>query len=503
MLAVRTQELVNYTTNPDGTRRLISPNGLELNEQQTEFVIWAMEWVYNNIEIPREELGVNSRFRLLTGYPGVGKSTACITLVSLLKLAKLKVCLAAPTHQAKEVLIEMALENDVQVPCKTIYSLLGLRPEISDDGEETFVKDPSVTPSLGEYDFIVYDEASMTNRLLWTILKNTVDCPLVLCMGDIDQLRPVKSDTKSLVFSEIKNQFRLTQIMRFEGAIAQYVADVRNSNYYVNPERYANNLDVVVCNKLEWLTRLADCAERNESFRALAFKNSSVAAVNSVIRTLYYKRKFGYSISADDFELRTGINLPSTGLKVIQKAFGWKFPEIAEYLPGDKLLVKKPVTEWSAAFKGTVTIIPNGAKLTVTRAEEWELEGYACYSLWVEWIETQEDGSKLIKSKLIYVLCEHETDRFNIALNDLKLEALQFPPKSRERSWGFRKYFKLRDVFASVQHHFCSTTHRSQGCTFDTVFVYPDILDCRDLEVQKELNYVACSRAKRQLVICR
>lgn len=163
----------SFFTGEDSTRIIKSPNGLELNEQQSQFILWAMEWVYQNLEQDRRDLNTTQKFRLLTGYPGVGKSTTVITLVALLQLAELKVCLATPTHQAKEVLLEMALDNNVKVPVKTIYSLLGLRPEITDDGEEVFVKDPSVNSTIGDYDFIVLDEASMINKLLWTILSNT------------------------------------------------------------------------------------------------------------------------------------------------------------------------------------------------------------------------------------------------------------------------------------------------------------------------------------------
>lgn len=506
--------LANYNTtqiNAEGffigegdTRRIKSPNGLELNEQQSQFIMWAMEWLYQNLEQDRRDLTIAQKFRLLTGYPGVGKSTTVITLVALLQLAKLKVCLATPTHQAKEVLLEMALDNNVRVPVKTIYSLLGLRPEITDDGEEVFVKDPSVSSSIGDYDFIVLDESSMINKLLWTILSNTLDCPLCLCMGDIDQLRPVKSENKSPVFTKITEQFKLTLVMRHEGAIAQYVSAVRNSYNYVNPESYSNNTDLIYCDKFEWFSRLADAFEKESSVRAVAFKNATVSTLNSILRAEYYKRKLGYSIRTNAFsEILGGLEVPDRGLVVAKKVFNWEEPEIPEYLSGDKLLVKKPITEWSYLFNAKVMVIPNGARLTITRAEEWQLNDLSCYSLWVEWLDTKDDGSKELKSKLIYALAEHELPRFNTKLDELKNKALSFPAKSRQRSGAWKEYFKLKDSFADVQHHFASTIHKMQGTTLDYVFVYSDILDCRDPEMQRELNYVACSRARKQLVICR
>lgn len=500
MLATTNSDIAAYfsSTNP---KRLISPSGLELTEEQSQFVYWAMKWVYDSAFIERSELTTNTRFRLLTGLPGCGKSTCSMTLIAMLKLLKFKICLAAPTHQAKEVLIEMAIENNISVPCKTIYSLLGLRPEITEDGEEVFVKDRSTIATLGDYDFVILDEVSMLNLNLWTQIKYSHDCPLILCMGDIEQLRPVKSDKKSPVFSDIKEHFTLTKVVRFQGAIAQYVSAIRNSASYVSPANYANNVDIKVCNKLEWFNELANITTTGNSFRALAFKNKSVNAINKIVRTEYYKRKYGYSINVSELGQAFELEVNGSDLKATKKVFEWDELVIADYLAGDKLLFKKPFSEWSYLFNTNIVLIPNGTKAVVTRADQWVISGFDCYSLWVEWVELQENGYREIKQKQIYALAEHEKPNFSVKLDKLKQEALVYP-KGRDRSAKFKEYFKLRNQFADVQHHFCSTIHKIQGGTYDYIFVFSDLLECRDLAVQKELNYVACSRAKTKLIIC-
>jgi exodeoxyribonuclease-5 len=482
-------------------KRLISPSGLELSEEQSEFVYWAMQWVYDCQQRGKDELLFSDKFRLLTGFPGTGKSTGVMTLIAILQLLKFKICLAAPTHQVKDVLIMMASENKVSVPVKTIHSLMGLRPTINDDGDEVFVIDEQGLVAVGEYDLIVVDECSMNGEEIWGKLKNLHDVPLVLCMGDIEQLRPVKSDKKSLVFTEIKESFHLSKILRFEGAIAQYVDAIRRSMVLPSPIEYANGNDLIFCNTQEWFLRLAHTASVSDSFRAVAYTNKNVEIINTAVRRELWRRKSGYSINPDELKSVLNFDFSAMDIKAAKSALQWEGKEVDDYLAGDKVIFKKPFSVWSPVFNSTIVEIPNGVTALITRAEKTELIGVECYALNVEWTELQDGGFKEVKQKQVYAIAESEKPRFAATLNRLKGEALSHP-KGRQRSLKFRDFYNFKNQFVDIQHHYASTVHKAIGTTFDTVFVYSDMNICPDRETRKELVYVASSRAKQKLIIC-
>lgn len=61
-------------------------------------------------------------------------------------------------------------------------------------------------------------------------------------------------------------------------------------------------------------------------------------------------------------------------------------------------------------------------------------------------------------------------------------------------------YFKLKETFIDLRHAEALTIHKSQGSTFDTVFVdIGSLAVCRNPNERRRLLYVACSRARNKL----
>jgi exodeoxyribonuclease-5 len=61
----------------------------------------------------------------------------------------------------------------------------------------------------------------------------------------------------------------------------------------------------------------------------------------------------------------------------------------------------------------------------------------------------------------------------------------------------WRRFFLLRDAFASLGPAAVLTVHRSQGSTFSEVFVDSDVFWPRDPLLCRQLVYVAVSRASQ------
>ncbi len=150
------------------------------------------------------EEAAKNKVLVITGGPGVGKTTIVKAILAVLDRAKLSARLAAPTGRAAKRMSE-ATKRDAT----TLHRLLEFDPK-----ERTFLRDrkrPIPTDAL------IVDEASMIDIELARSLFNALpdDARLVL-VGDVDQLPSVGPGAvlRDLIASERVPTVRLTQIFR-------------------------------------------------------------------------------------------------------------------------------------------------------------------------------------------------------------------------------------------------------------------------------------------------
>jgi exodeoxyribonuclease V alpha subunit len=167
---------------------IISKSDIKLSEEQFDSVI-----------------GVASNgLSILTGGPGVGKSTTVKFVYELLKKIGKKVLLAAPTGRASQRLMEIIGEE-----AKTIHRLLKYNPSISN-----FDKN-EMNPL--ECDFIILDESSMIDIKLASSFFKAVDSKTqVLLVGDKNQLPSVGPGNflSDLISSQCISFFSLEKVFR-------------------------------------------------------------------------------------------------------------------------------------------------------------------------------------------------------------------------------------------------------------------------------------------------
>lgn len=147
---------------------------------------------------------IRSKITVITGGPGVGKTTIVNSILQLVRSRSASVALCAPTGRAAKRLSEAT-----GLEAKTIHRLLEYDPGTRDFKRET------INPL--EADLVVVDEASMIDILLMYHLIKAIPatCSLIL-VGDVDQLPSVGpgSVLADIIQSQTVEVVRLTEIFR-------------------------------------------------------------------------------------------------------------------------------------------------------------------------------------------------------------------------------------------------------------------------------------------------
>ncbi|CAN5923065.1 ATP-dependent RecD-like DNA helicase [soil metagenome] len=150
------------------------------------------------------EAALTDKCVVITGGPGVGKTTIVKAIVHLAKLTQRKVALAAPTGRAAKRLGEATAHEAM-----TIHRLLEYQPH--DNG---FARKPE---NPLDVDLLVIDETSMVDAQLFKAVMAALrpGSQLVL-VGDVDQLPSVGAGSvlSDVIASKAAVVIRLTEIFR-------------------------------------------------------------------------------------------------------------------------------------------------------------------------------------------------------------------------------------------------------------------------------------------------
>lgn len=163
---------------------------------------------------------LQAKMFLLTGGPGVGKTTIVKSLLGILQhFGNLKISLCAPTGRAAQRLTETT-----QHPAKTIHRLLGFDPK-------RFAFKHNSEDYL-DVDFLIVDEVSMLDiTLAYQLLKAIPSQAAVLFIGDSDQLPSVGPGRVLADLLEIQRIpfAQLTQVFR-QAATSSIIVNAHRIN---------------------------------------------------------------------------------------------------------------------------------------------------------------------------------------------------------------------------------------------------------------------------------
>ncbi|MCD8340347.1 MAG: ATP-dependent RecD-like DNA helicase [Burkholderiales bacterium] len=168
---------------------------------------WVEEKLHIKLSNSQKEAtrqAVASKLLVITGGPGVGKTTLIKSILRILGARKIKMMLCAPTGRAAKRLSESTGRE-----AKTIHRLLEIDP--------TNGKFKRNEESPLDCDLLVIDEASMVDvQLASSLLKAVHRRTAVIIVGDIDQLPSVGPGAflSDLINSKTVPVIRLTEVFR-------------------------------------------------------------------------------------------------------------------------------------------------------------------------------------------------------------------------------------------------------------------------------------------------
>lgn len=411
-------------------------------------------------------LSGNEKSLTLIGEGGTGKTTSIMAAAEEWAKAGFNILFTAPTNKAVKQLEKSAreygLKTDRATFC-TVAKALGLALMPSEENKRSTQVREAI---LGEFDVLVIDEGSMVSQIAFFqyILPAVEDNNLcVVVMGDRMQLPPVRETTSHAL--EHFPKIELVEVERFdkESPIAALCSALRPHIDSAKPFHF-NSQDFKVetvkpANFLKEVLEAFDADTDAEKVRVLAYTNARVDRINDAIRTKIYGR------DAAVFEI---------GERVVT---------------GGPIMFDREV-QLSTDEECIVTQVIESSMLDDTTGDEYR-------TLLVTLDPIYADGGTIH----CHVIHPEEEVRLQDKLNEIAAEAKN-PSTSRQRAYGlWSKYHTLRDLFAVLKYCYCITVHRSQGSTYETVYVDVDnILTNKRADERRKLLYVAFSRASQRLI---
>jgi exodeoxyribonuclease V alpha subunit len=186
----------------------------------------AIPWVEEKAKIELSQsqkkavaLALQNKLLVITGGPGVGKTTLVNSILQIIAAKKARILLCAPTGRAAK-----RLSESTALEAKTIHRLLEFDPK-------AFAFKRNKENPL-ETDIVVVDEASMIDVILMNqLLKAIPDHACLLLVGDVDQLPSVGPGAvlADIIQSQALPVVRLTEIFR-QAATSKIIVNAHRIN---------------------------------------------------------------------------------------------------------------------------------------------------------------------------------------------------------------------------------------------------------------------------------
>ncbi|WP_269622768.1 ATP-dependent DNA helicase [Prochlorococcus marinus] len=446
------------------------------NKALEKFNIWLDEKPSSNIFI-------------LSGYAGSGKTFLARKFLKIVESRKICWTVAAPTHKAVGVL-RKALDKEQINPTwypATIHRLLRLK--LKRKGNlEVCEKTDKTLKALDQLGMVLIDEASMLES---NLLEIVISCAKsfntrLVFVGDPAQLPPI-GESVSPVFSIIRaTKSHLNEVVRHQGSVLKLANLIKEKDFPCSapPCFSLGKPNSGVIGSLDQTTWLEQAK--------LALKESTAKNDPDSVRILCYTNRYLERLTPH-----------------ARRALHGKLADEMPVLPGEVLISRRAVMSL-ASLKSNEKLEEPGILLgsnTEMIVEDVNNEKFYLPDnelggdLGFDIPEINSLVAKVRVSNNIFLIRlmpeigSNSRVVLDKLMNQLSNLAKKLSKKESRHIW--KNFFYLRDSFAFVGPASVLTVHRSQGSTFEEVYIASDVFWAREDSLRKHLLYVAVSRASK------
>jgi hypothetical protein len=390
---------------------------------------------------------------IISGPGGVGKTHLMSHLIDRVMPQYFDACkmmgiepiyeevrMTATTNKAAEV-VAVATSR----PTDTVHSFLNLKVQDDFATGESILK-PTGGYHIHEKMIVFIDECSMIDKALLEYIRKTTNNCKIVYVGDHCQLAPVKE-----VMSPIYNQrlpfFELTEQMRNNNqpalmAVCEQLRHTVETGEFLPIQVVPGVIDHLDDDEMQYALNYVFKQQTHES-RILAYTNSRVMQYNDHIRAL---RQLPEEYQVGEFLVNnTAIRLKDRMLSVEEE----------------------------------LTILSIESKITDVEVEPNVI-------LQVRYTDLQ---SRI--GEIFY--------RVPVPVDRAHFTALT---KHYKRTKNWNRFFFLKSTFPDLRQRDAATVHKSQGSTYDSVFIdLGNISTCNAINQVARMLYVAFSRPRNRVFL--
>lgn len=438
----------------------------------------------------------------LTGAGGTGKTFITKYIISHCKYSNSVIKCTSSTHKACRVFSQALDGKDVDTIQSTFGLRLDLRLEDFDPANPQF--NPMAKPKLENIKLLLVDEASMLPSKLVTFICNEckkLDIKIIF-IGDNYQLAPV-NEKKSIAFDRCFEINQLKEIVRqaannpITNLLELLRYDIEYHTYrfleYISKNIGITNYNDInegfcICGK-ESFRHLINMSFNDEAYkknidmyRIIAYTNACVSGWNSYIRNTIIQDSDKNIITKNDLIMSYETIVNEFMEIVINNSEEYIINDIVNFVD-DTYGFKGFLVKFQLIHGGMITrplfIIDHRDKFTIQKYHK------TITSL-ISSAKSASGGTRVSKWKAYYEFKK----KYLIAANIIDRNG---------------KTLYSRDI----DYGFAITAHKSQGSTYDTVFI--DVNDMvydrmgKPYANQEDLLrrlYVGCSRTRTELILC-
>lgn len=391
----------------------------------------------------------------LSGSAGTGKTFTSQEIPGMVTKGRVVGC--GPTHKSVGVLATRLPD----IECMTIHRFLGLKPKRTGDTQTLTRRRDFDASEVYDVRVVILDEGSMADSQLLEFIRKDIEQwgRKYIILGDRYQLPPV-GELYSPAFTlplPDSCSVELTEIMRHAGPIVRTATKVRDAIIAKEEPKIIgsqeNGKGVFLLKRSAWEEKLRELVhheqyKKNPDFcRVVAYTNATVLQHAQFIR-----QSLGEPM---DIPFCVGDNLTANEAWILE----------------DEIMFN------------------TGTEFSVAALEPHSHPIYPEIKGWQVWLE----GFSAVPVYVLDILGSG-------AAYKNKLAALASIAK--QPGGGWHPYYALLEFYADLRPAYAITAHKSQGSTFQSVFV--DLRDIYTNRKQSEADrclYVAITRASENVFI--